>query len=225
MNFDNYKRYDLHCHTNYSSCGIQSVRSAVSRALSVNLSGLAITDHNEIAGALQAKKILESDFKEVMKRKGFELIIGEEIMTDRCEVLAYYLNERIRPGPLFEVLDKIREQGALSSVAHPYTILRKGFKGDIFDVKKRVDALECFNSRNVIPGRNRTAGKMAELLSLAKTGGSDAHTSFEIGHGYTLFSESLSLEKALKSRKTFAAGTTFFSPLGLVASAVSKRIR
>jgi predicted metal-dependent phosphoesterase TrpH len=225
MNFDNCKKYDLHCHTNYSLCSCADTASVLRRALRSSLSGLAITDHNEIAGALKAKKILSGDFKDESRKKDFELIIGEEIMTERGEVLAYYLNERIRPGPLFEVLDRIKEQGALSSIAHPYTIFRNGFRGDIFDVKKRADALECFNSRNLIPGRNMVAGKMAELLSLAKTGGSDAHLAFEVGCAYTLFPENMSLEKALKARKTFARGTTFFSLPGLIASAVSKRIR
>jgi len=222
---ENYKRYDLHCHTRYSACSMQSTRDVLKVALKRNLSGLAITDHNQIAGALEAQKLLRHEFKEAFSRKRFELVVGEEILTDRCEVLAYYLNGRIRPGNFYEVIDKIREQGAICSIAHPYTVFRKGFRGDISEVKSKVDGLECFNSRNLIPGRNRMAEKMAERLSLGKTAGSDAHSLIEIGRAYTLFSPSLSLKKAIRLRKAFVQGTSFFSPLGFVASAVSKRIR
>jgi len=222
---ENYKRYDLHCHTRYSACSMQSVRDVLKVALKRNLSGLAITDHNQIAGALEAQKLLRHEFKEAFSRKRFELVVGEEILTDRCEVLAYYLNERIRPGNFYDVIEQIREQGAICSIAHPYTLFRKGFKGDISKVRSKVDALECFNSRNLIPGRNRMAERMAERLSLGKTAGSDAHSLIEIGRAYTLFSPSLSLEKAIRIRKAFVQGTSFFSPPGFVISAISKKMR
>jgi predicted metal-dependent phosphoesterase TrpH len=65
---DDCKKYDLHCHSCVSECSIQSPRDIVKTALSRGLNGLAVTDHNEISGALKAKEILNSEFRKEAKK-------------------------------------------------------------------------------------------------------------------------------------------------------------
>ncbi|MEM0230868.1 MAG: PHP domain-containing protein [Candidatus Woesearchaeota archaeon] len=214
-------RYDLHCHTIYSKCSFQSIKDTLRFAKIRGLDGIAITDHNEIRGALEAKKLA----KKLFSNKTFEVVIGEEILTDKGEILAYYLNERIRPGRFEDVIDEIRRQGALCSIAHPFTRFRKNFSGDLKRAAKVVDAIETFNARNIVPGANRNAEVAAQKYKIARTGGSDAHFPFEVGSGYTTFSESLSLEKAIRLKKTLAGGSWLMAPFGFIASGLSKKLR
>jgi len=221
MEDEKYLRYDLHCHTLYSKCSFQRIRDILKFAKWRGLSGIAITDHNEIRAAFEAKRIA----KRMFPKGRFEVVIGEEILTDKGEVLAYYLTERIRPGRFEEVIDEIRKQGAICSIAHPFTRFRKNFTGSLRSASKLVDALETFNSRNIVPGANSKAESAAGRYGLGITGGSDAHFPFEVGSGYTRFPESLPLEKAIRLRKTSASGTVMLAPFGIMASWLSINAR
>ncbi|MCX6709499.1 MAG: PHP domain-containing protein [Candidatus Woesearchaeota archaeon] len=224
MALEKYKRYDLHSHTKYSECSLTPVRTALKTALRRGLSGFAITDHNTIRGALEAKKLLSGSFGRAFRDRGFEFIVGEEILTDKGEVLAYYLNSEIKPGKILDVIDSAREQGALISIAHPYTVFRKSLRADLSEIRGKIDALECFNSRNIMPGRNAFAERAAERNNLGKTAGSDSHFWFEIGRAFTKFPESMTLCDAVRKRKASVSGTTIYSPPGFLLSAFSKAL-
>jgi len=49
-------KYDLHIHSKYSYDGILEPRDIVKIAIKRGLDGIAITDHNTVKGALEAKK-------------------------------------------------------------------------------------------------------------------------------------------------------------------------
>ena len=78
-------KYDLHIHSKYSACSNSSLKDIIKKAKKTSLDGIAITDHNIIKGALEAKKL--------NKNKDFEVIVSSEIKTDNGEILAYYINE------------------------------------------------------------------------------------------------------------------------------------
>jgi predicted metal-dependent phosphoesterase TrpH len=101
-------------------------------------------------------------------------------------------------------------------------MVRKGFKGDISEIRKKIDALECFNARNLFPGRNAFAELQAKKYNLAVTCGSDAHCIPEIGRAFTLFDSALSLSEAIKQRKTSFSGSYWYAPYGAVMSVFSK---
>ena len=193
------KKYDLHVHSIYSKCGLNSIKGILKTAKKKGLDGVAITDHNTAKGAVKAKKL--------NKDKGFEVIVGEEIMTDVGEVLAFYLKKEIKPGKFEDVIREIKKQKALCSIAHPYTFgLRKSI-GNIFGVRE-ANAVEAFNARSLTNYENKKAKQLAKKLKRAETGGSDAHFPWEIGRGYTLFEGNL--KDALNAKKTKAEGKTFF---------------
>jgi predicted metal-dependent phosphoesterase TrpH len=181
------KKYDLHIHTHYSPCSINKPASVLARAKKIGLDGIAITDHNEIKGALETHSL--------NKDPNFEVIIGEEVMTDQCEVLAYYVKEKIKPGRYEDVIREIRRQGAVCSIAHPFSGGRRAhIDPDFFEKLPRKflpDALETFNGRIVFSSANKRAKALAEKLGLAQTGGSDGHFLFELGTGYTTFEKDL----------------------------------
>ena len=81
--------------------------------------------------------------------------------------------------------------------------LRFGYP--IEKIAKRVQAVECLNSRT-LPFENKKAGRIADKLNLAKTAGSDAHFPFEIGRGYAMFENDF--RSAVKKRKISIGGNS-----------------
>ena len=75
---------------------------------------IAVTDHNEISGALDARaKAAEY---------GVKVIVGEEVKTaDQGEVIGLFIEEKIPRGmTLAETIAEIRRQGGLVYVPHPF---------------------------------------------------------------------------------------------------------
>ena len=194
------KKYDLHLHTNCSKCSTDNPAKLLKRAKKKGLNGIAITDHNQIRGALKVAD-LNTDPE-------FEVIIGEEVMTDQGEILVYYVKEKIKPGKYEDVIREVRKQGAVCSVAHPFTGGgRVGIDPDFFRKLPRKllpDAIETFNGRPLSNEANKKAKKLAEELGLAQTGGSDGHFFLETGVGHTSFHGKLI--DALKNKKTSVSG-------------------
>lgn len=166
-------KLEFHCHTNASKDSLTRPGDLVRAARKKGLDRLIITDHNSIAGAVAAQR-LDPEL----------VIVGEEIMTTRGEILAAYVTEEIPAGltPL-ETIRILREQGAFISVSHPFDAWRKGGwqEADLLEIIPHVDAIEIFNSRCMDPRFNQRAMAFAEKYNLPGTVGSDAHAIFEVG--------------------------------------------
>jgi hypothetical protein len=145
----------------------------VSAARRAGIDRLIITDHNTIRGALEARK-LDPEL----------VIVGEEIMTTRGELLAAFVVEELpaRLEPV-EAIRRLKEQGAFISVSHPFDHFRAGHweRSDLLEILPLVDAIEVFNARCLDMRPNLEAQEFARLYDLAGTVGSDAHTTREIG--------------------------------------------
>ncbi len=207
-------KYDMHTHTLYSNCSNMKPEVILKTAKKRGLNGIAVTDHNTIKGGLAVKR-LNND-------KNFEVIVGAEIYCDKAEILGYYLNEEIKPGKVEEVVEKIHEQGGIAVVSHPFThaLIRKKLE---FDVKKiKIDGVEVFNARNIFASENEKALALAKKYNLSQIGSSDAHFSYEIGRGYTLFEGDF--REAVRKRKTRAEGGLAILPIGRVLSFVKRII-
>lgn len=174
-------KLEFHCHTNASKDSLTKPEDLIKTARKKGLDRLVITDHNSIQGALAAQK-LDPEL----------VIVGEEIMTTRGEILAAFIKEEIPEGltPL-ETIKILKEQGAFISVSHPFDKLRKGGweENDLLEIIEQVDAIEIFNSRCMNPMFNMQAKAFAEKYNLAGTVGSDAHGAFEVGKSVTLLDQ------------------------------------
>ena len=193
-------RYDLHIHTKYSKCSLLPPKILLKKAKEKCLNGIAVTDHNTIKGALETKKL--------NKDKNFEVIVGEEIKTDKGDVIGLYLKKEIKPGKFEDVIKEIKKQGGLVVIPHPFTsigILRRSIKLKFEDIKDKIDAIETFNARFFFKFENLKAKIKAKELNIAETGGSDAHFCFEVGRAYTEFGGSL--RKALKNKVAVSKGS------------------
>ncbi|WKZ42097.1 MAG: PHP domain-containing protein [Anaerolineales bacterium] len=164
---------EFHCHTSASKDSLTRPEDLVNTARRKGLDRLVITDHNSIQGALAAQR-LDPEL----------VIVGEEIMTTKGEILAAFVQEEIPPGLTpEETIGRLKEQGAFISVSHPYDTHRKGGwkEDDLLEIIPHVDAIEIFNSRCMDPRFNHRAELFAQRNNLAGTVGSDAHAAFEVG--------------------------------------------
>ncbi len=165
-------KVDLHIHTSFSEDALCTPAQVVELSLARGLSRIAITDHNTIAGALEARKIAPE-----------LVIIGEEVRTKRGELLALFISEEIPPklDPL-ETIRRIKEQGGIVGIPHPFDQIRREAMGPYaLEIIKQVDFLEGFNARTLFSSDNTRAMKLAMELGLPVSAGSDAHTPWEIG--------------------------------------------
>lgn len=130
------------------------------------------------------------------------IIPGEEITTDQGDLIGLFLQEEVRPGPLEQVLDALRAQDAVVYVPHPFDAMRRKECVRSIAIKDVADAIEGFNARCVLPRYNRRAMDYARRHGLPIGAGSDAHSSWEVGHGYTVmedFHDSKSFLDALRT--------------------------
>jgi predicted metal-dependent phosphoesterase TrpH len=180
---------DLHLHTIYSYDGTASVPAVLTRARQTGLDVIAITDHDEIAGALKAL--------ELAPKYGVEVIPGSEVTTAEGDLLALNITEKVQAGrPLIETVLKVGELGGFCIAPHPmagglgmkslnaYSIL-KALRNP--DVARILIAVEAYNATTLDRLSNHYARLLAERLNITKTGSSDAHVLEAIGLGVTEF--------------------------------------
>jgi predicted metal-dependent phosphoesterase TrpH len=172
---------EFHCHTNASKDSLTSPEDLIKAARRRGIDRLVITDHNTIAGARAAQN-LDPEL----------VIVGEEIMTTKGEILAAFVQEEVPPllTPQ-ETIKRLKDQNAFISVSHPFDELRAGgwHEGDLLEILPEVDAIEIYNSRCMLPRFNRRAREFAEKHHLAGTVGSDAHAAFEVGRSVLLLDQ------------------------------------
>jgi hypothetical protein len=166
-------RVEFHCHTIWSKDSLTTPEALLAACRRKGIDRVVITDHNRIGGALAAQKLDPE-----------RVIVGEEIKTEKGELLAAFLTEEVPKGlPPLEAIRRLRDQGAFISVSHPFDGLRNGAWAlpDLQEIAPLVDAIEVFNARCMRAKANRLAQDFARAHGLAGTAGSDAHAAFEIG--------------------------------------------
>jgi predicted metal-dependent phosphoesterase TrpH len=193
---ENSWRVDLHSHTRYSD-GTEDIADHLRAARRAGLQRVAVTDHNTIAGALEAVK-LDPEF----------VIPGEEIETTEGEILGYYVSVEVPKGlEPEEAIARLRTQGAAISVSHPFDPLRAPWREEVLArILPLVDAIEGFNARCSTPANNRRAAAFALAHKKPITAGSDAHTPFELGAAglwMAPFHDSASFRAGLASAEPF----------------------
>jgi predicted metal-dependent phosphoesterase TrpH len=164
---------DFHCHTSASKDSLTFPEQLIRASRRRRLDRLVVTDHNTIAGALAAHTLAPE-----------LVIIGEEIMTTRGEILAAFVTEEVLPGLTpQETIKRLQSQGAFISVSHPFDSWRSGAwkMEDLLEIAPLVDAIEIFNARCMAPASNQQASEFARQHDIPGTAGSDAHTAFELG--------------------------------------------
>jgi len=197
-------RVEFHIHSIYSKDSLSKVEKIIRTCRARGINKIVITDHNTIDGACKARD-LAPDL----------VIIGEEIMTTKGELLAAFVQEEIPQGLTpTEAIMRLQSQNAFISVSHPFDKLRSGHwePNDLNEIIPLIDAIEIFNSRCMNPEFNTLAEEYALTHRLAGTVGSDAHTLREIGRAIMTMPEFNSVDGLRESIKHASYQTTLSSP-------------
>ncbi len=178
---DGYIRVDMHCHTRLSKDSLNDPVRLVQVAAERGLDALCVTDHNGLANALALARTPGLPVR---------VIPSEEVKTTEGEIIGYFLCELVPRGLTPEdTARRIREQGGLVCVPHPFDSMRTASRLRTDALVRLVEAglvdiIEVFNARSVNPDDNRAAMQFARRYGLAESAGSDAHTLVEVGRAY-----------------------------------------
>ena len=167
---------DLHMHTDHSYDCATPVEVLLAEARAKGLGAIAVTEHNEISGALAAA--------ELAGKAGIKVIVGEEVKTaEQGEVIGLFIKEKIPRGmTLQETIAEIKRQGGIVYVPHPFDRMHSvpDYK-HLLDVVDDIDVLEVFNPRVAISEYNEEAVRFAAKYRIIAGAGSDAHVPQGLG--------------------------------------------
>jgi glycosyltransferase involved in cell wall biosynthesis len=165
---------DLHMHTDHSPDCATPVHTLLDTAKKVGLGAIAITDHNEVSGALAARE----------HANGIKVIVAEEVKTaDQGEVIGLFIEEKIPRGmTLQETIAEIRRQGGLVYIPHPFDRMHSVPDYEhLLDVVEDIDAIEVFNPRVAFSAFNEEAARFAAKYRIVAGAGSDSHVAQGLG--------------------------------------------
>lgn len=189
---------DLHFHSTYSD-GLNRIDKIAQRAKQLGI-GIAITDHNEIRGALEIER-----YDDLLSIPGIELTVSEGshllvYFYTTAELSRFYQKEIVpHKGPgvmsslsltMAEAIQRARQYRCVIIFAHPYCAMYTGVCNVQFSDQERhqlfqmVDGVEVINASNL----NKWNLKCAVLgfnLGGAMVGGSDGHSINHMGRAVT----------------------------------------
>ena len=181
---------DLHIHS-LANDGLATPAEIVAYVEEhTDLDVIAITDHDEIQGALEAREIVARGPYRL------EVIVGMEVTTLEGHLLILGIEKPVRLLlPLEKTIAAVHEQGGFVIIPHPLVFFTMGIRQQAINRLLRsqspgvyIDGLEVFNPS--------FAGRVGHLKALelnetkwhlARCGGSDSHALHTIGSAYTVF--------------------------------------
>ncbi len=168
---------DLHMHTDHSPDCATPVEVLLETARDRGLGAIAITDHNEVSGALEARRI-------AAEMGDIEVIVAEEVKTaEQGEVIGLFLEEKIPRGmTMAETIAAIRAQDGLVYVPHPFDRFHSVPDYEhLLDIVEEIDILEVFNPRVALTAFNEEAERFAGKYRIVPGAGSDSHVAQGLG--------------------------------------------
>jgi predicted metal-dependent phosphoesterase TrpH len=212
---------DLHIHTNHSHDGTCTVQAVLQYAAEqTGLDVIAITDHDRMAGALEAEQAAPA--------YGIEVIPGCEISTAEGHLLAYFIHQPVPAGlSLAETVGRVGEQGGLCVAAHP------GARGansltlpaiyrtlQLPEARGVLVGIETLNTAQFDQRAAWPAQALADVFQITQVGSSDAHLLWVIGTGATSFPgrTAAELRLALEHGQTQVVRNGNFSRMRLAGS-------
>lgn len=166
-------RMDLHLHTAGSFDCLTDPERVVARFIELGYDRIAITDHNRLHVG-----------QRMSERYPDRVIAGEEVKTaEGIDVIGLYLTDEIPKGtPAEETIGRIRAQGGIPYLPHPYAGGKGGGGRHAERLGALCDVIEVFNARLHSQRMNDQAEELAARLGKLRGAGSDAHSMGEIGN-------------------------------------------
>jgi predicted metal-dependent phosphoesterase TrpH len=185
---------DLHFHSHYSD-GHNSIESIVQKVRDLGI-GIAVTDHNEIRGAVEI-----AQYRDVLSIPGIEMTSAEGthilIYFYLLDQLETFYSEHVIPHmgndimsstglQMEEIIQRARKFKTVIVFPHPYCGVYTGIQNSYFSQERRerifsmVDGVEVINSENMKISNLRSA-LLGFNLNKGITGGSDGHRTAQMG--------------------------------------------
>lgn len=185
-----YSKADLHIHT-ADGDGLAEPQPLLDYVeAATDLAVIAITDHDDLRGALAVRDLWARG------RYRFQVVVGEEVTAQEGHLLALFIEEPLPAfRPLAETIAAVHRQGGLAIVPHPLSWLTRSIGRRTIEALLRqpsdlvyLDGLELANETLAARlSRRRVQRLNREVYHLAEVGGSDAHFLAAVGSAYTLF--------------------------------------
>jgi predicted metal-dependent phosphoesterase TrpH len=199
-----------------------SVARLVEVGIAKGLDGLALTDHNSVAGLPELTELSTT-------HPGMVLVPGCEVASDHGHVLALGVSRTLQPRrPLKETVDEIAGLGGVAILAHP---LRAGNSVTLENIRGCPGvAVEAMNGRSW-QRYNSRVGSTGEREGWTLTGGSDSHSASGVGSAWTEFPDGVdSVQSVLEAlrRGEVSPGGKGLSLTGLALSkmyGIRRRLR
>jgi predicted metal-dependent phosphoesterase TrpH len=213
---------DLHFHTHYSD-GLNTVKAIAERARELKI-GLAITDHNEIQGALEL-----SCEKDIFSIPGIEITSyeGTHVLVYFYSISAMkkfyrkdikpYLGDNVMSSielEMEEIIHRAKNYHTVVIFPHPYSAMYTGVcnynfsKENLELLFEMCDGVEVINAENMKKWNLKSA-LLGFNLNKSVTGGSDGHTLYNMGKVVT-YAQCKPTRKAfldaIKSKQTKVIG-------------------
>jgi predicted metal-dependent phosphoesterase TrpH len=170
-------RVDLHSHTMWSGDSTTTPEEIEEAVVESGIDVLCITDHNSVRGA-----------ETLAAQLPCRVIVGEEMRTHAGEIIGLFLTEHVPFGiPPREAAERIRAQGGVVYVPHPYDPMRRNLaEAALVELADAglLDAVEVFNAKTSLAHLNERAAAFAAERQLPGGAGSDAHVPEAIGAAY-----------------------------------------
>jgi len=210
---------DLHIHSTYSYDGTATVPAILEHVKrNTDLDVIAITDHDQIDGALEAVALAP--------QYGLDVIPGVEVSSAEGHVLALFVTQPVPPNlSLVETVQCVAEQGGICIGAHPggpwrWCLQEKNLYSALQTqgVADTLLGLEVYNASLPYLGINRKAHAIGQHLALAQVGNSDAHLLWMIGLAATEFPGKTAADLKGALRDCLTTTTVSKRPLHYLAS-------
>jgi predicted metal-dependent phosphoesterase TrpH/glycosyltransferase involved in cell wall biosynthesis len=188
---------DLHMHTDHSHDCATPVEVLLDTAREQGLGAIAVTDHNVITGAYEAREKAEE--------YGVKIIVAEEVKTaSQGEVIGLFIEEKIPRGlTLAETVAEIKRQGGLVYVPHPFDRMHAVPDYEhLLTIIEDIDAIEVYNPRVAIGSFNEEAQRFAAKYRILAGAGSDSHVAQGLGSVRVRMHDFDGAEEFLESLRT-----------------------
>ena len=189
-----YTVVDLHFHSAHSD-GSNSIKEIADYAHSLGI-GVAVTDHNEISGAVEIdaySNVLSIPGIEITSREGTHILSYfytiDDLMSFYEKEVAPHKGKDVMSStdlPLEKIIHKAKKHHGLSIFPHPFCGMYTGIASHqlekhhlkrLFDM---IDGVEVINSENLNKW-NLKSSLLGFNLDKAISGGSDGHSLYQLG--------------------------------------------
>lgn len=220
---------DFHVHTRSSRDSTLREDRFIRLALERGLTHVAITNHNNVEGAIAVRERAVA----LGVEDRLHIILGEEVSTAEGEIVGVFLTSTIPPGlSAEETADAIHEQGGLVSIPHPYDPFRRSHirEAALLGLAEagKIDAIEVFNSRVTLARHNEQAADLAARYGIPGIACSDAHSGLEVAMSFNAlpaFDTADELRAALRENEWHGTRSTKLIHLTTRWAVASKAIR